>query len=72
MNALITEMKTRAKLLLKLLQTEHVAAKKRALMLSRKQNWELPTNWQLRHCLNLVSADAGFAHWPRHCARWAG
>lgn len=63
MNALITEMKTRAKLLLKLLHTEHVAAKKRALMLSRKQNWELPTSWQLRHCLNLVSADAGFTHW---------
>ena len=63
MNLLITEMKTRARLLLNLLQAGHVAGKKQALMLSRKQGWELPETWQLRHCLNLAAADIGFQHW---------
>ncbi|MET3138153.1 hypothetical protein AAKU61_002518 [Undibacterium sp. GrIS 1.2] len=63
MNALTTEIKTRARLLLKLLQTNNVAATKRALLLSRQHNWTLPETWQLRHCLNLAAADAGFQHW---------
>jgi len=63
MNALTTEIKTRARLLLKLLQNKNVAANKRALMLSRKQKWALPEEWQLRHCLNLAAADCGFQHW---------
>ena len=65
MNALTTEIKTRARLLLKLLQSNNVAARKRALMLSRKQHWELPEEWQLRHCLHLAAADCGFQHWEQ-------
>ena len=63
MNALTTEIKTRARLLLKLLQTNNVAATKHALLLSRQHNWTLPETWQLRHCLNLAAADVGFQHW---------
>ena len=65
MNALTTEIKTRARLLLKLLQNQNVAANKRALILSRKQKWELPEEWQLRHCLNLAAVDCGFQHWEQ-------
>jgi len=63
MNALTNEIKTRARLLLKLLQNNHLAARKRALILSRRQHWEIPEQWQLRHCLNLAAADCGFQHW---------
>ena len=63
MNALTTEIKTRARLLLKLLQNKNVVANKRALILSRKQKWELPDQWQLRHCLHLAASDCGFQHW---------
>lgn len=63
MNALTTELKTRARLLLRQLQNDEHVAKKRALQLSRQQHWELQTEWQLQHCLNLVAAEAGFQHW---------
>ncbi|MFZ6862169.1 DUF2087 domain-containing protein [Undibacterium sp. Ji67W] len=63
MNALTNEIKTRARLLLKLLESSNNAASKRALILSRKQRWDIPEQWQLRHCLNLAAADCGFQHW---------
>lgn len=63
MNALTTEIKTRARLLQKLLETRNTAASKRALILSRQRNWEIPDSWQLKHCMNLAAADAGFQNW---------
>ncbi|WP_428718335.1 DUF2087 domain-containing protein [Undibacterium curvum] len=63
MNPLIQEMKTRARLLLKLLQQGHAPACKHALVLSRQQHWTLPECWQLRHSLNLCAAELGFQHW---------
>ncbi|MFZ6773144.1 DUF2087 domain-containing protein [Undibacterium sp. SXout7W] len=63
MNALTTEIKTRARLLLNLLETGQHAAQKRALILSRQRGWTMPETWQLRHCLNLAAADTGFQHW---------
>jgi len=62
-HAFVSELKTRARLLLPLLQAQNAAAIKRARILSRQHRWELPEAWQLRHCLNLVAADAGFDHW---------
>ena len=63
MNALTTEIKTRARLLQKLLETRNTAASKRALILSRQRSWEIPESWQLKHCMNLAAADAGFQNW---------
>jgi len=63
MNPLISELKTRARLLLTLLQKQHPATRKRALILSRQHGWDLPEVWQLHHCLNLAAADCGFQHW---------
>lgn len=63
MNALTTEIKTRARLLQKLLESGNVAATRQATILSRQRNWELPAVWQLKHCMNLAAADAGFQNW---------
>ena len=63
MNAFTDEIKTRARLLQKLLQTGNVAALKRARIICRQQRWDIPEQWQLRYCLNLAAADAGFSGW---------
>ena len=63
MNALTTEIKTRARLLQKMLESNNAAASKQAIILSRQRNWEMPDHWQLKHCMNLAAADAGFQNW---------
>lgn len=65
MNALTTEIKTRARLLQKLLEARNVAAVRQAIILSRQHHWEMPETWQLKHCMNLAAADAGFHHWEQ-------
>ena len=63
MNAPVEELKTRARMLLKLLQSGFVPAQKRARVLGRLHNWDMPDEWQLRHCLNLVAVEIGFQNW---------
>ncbi|HTD03437.1 hypothetical protein [Undibacterium sp.] len=63
MNAPVTELKTRARLLLNALESVQPEAAARAQRISKKRRWPVPEAWQLRHCLNIVAAEAGFTHW---------
>ena len=71
MNAPVDELKTRARMLLKLLQSGFVPAQKRARVLGRLHDWDMPDEWQLRHCLNLVAAEIGFQNWE-HARNYLG
>jgi hypothetical protein len=59
----IEELKIRARLLRKALGQSESAAVARALAISKKRRWVIPQTWTLAHCLNLVSAEAGFDQW---------
>jgi hypothetical protein len=64
-NAAITELKTRARLLLNGLESDQPQALARAQYMSHKRRWAIPPTWQLQHCLNIVAAEAGFALWDQ-------
>lgn len=59
----LNELKIRARLLLKALHDGAPPALERSARLSKKQHWEIPAQWTLRHCLNIVACKAGFQHW---------
>lgn len=59
----ITELKTRARLLLNALQANQPASLERSTRICQKQAWPVPPSWPLRHTLNIVAAEAGFSHW---------
>lgn len=63
LNATLNELKTRARLLLNALESVQLQALARAQRISKKRRWPLPDEWQLKHCLNIVAAEAGFAQW---------
>ncbi|MES2068735.1 MAG: hypothetical protein V4488_00205 [Pseudomonadota bacterium] len=63
MNAPIAELKTRARLLLNALDGAQPQALARAQQASKKRRWPVPETWQLKHCLNIVAAEAGFSLW---------
>lgn len=59
----LTELKTRARLLLNALQADQPASLERSIRISQKQGWPVPPDWTLRHSLNIVACEAGFNHW---------
>lgn len=66
MSSPITELKTRARLLLNALQAETPASIARSTRISKQQAWPIPATadaWTLRHALNIVASEAGFKHW---------
>ncbi len=63
MSAAVTELKTRARLLLNALESAQPEALARAQRISKKRRWPLPESWQLKHSLNIVAGENGFAQW---------
>ncbi len=61
----ITELKTRARLLLNALQANDAASVERSTRISKKHGWPIPETWTLRHALNLAAGEAGFSHWEQ-------
>lgn len=57
------ELKIRARLLLKALQTQDASALARSHLASKKLAWPTPEKWTLRHAMNIVAFEAGFLHW---------
>jgi len=62
MNALITELKTRARIGLNAIHAGDFALVARAEAVSGKPRAH-PPEWKLRHCLGLVANAVGFADW---------
>jgi hypothetical protein len=65
MTAAITELKTRARLLLNGLEAAQPHALARAQHFSQKRRLAMLPAWQLRHGLNIVAAEAGFSSWQQ-------
>ncbi|HEU4852378.1 MAG TPA: hypothetical protein VFT37_09515 [Telluria sp.] len=65
------ELKVRARLLVNALRRNDPDALSTALAISAKRRWPEPQAWTLTHCMNLVSARAGFDHWD-HARRVLG
>lgn len=66
-----TEIKVRARLLLNALRRAGPDAILFARSVSASRRWPEPDQWTLTHCMNLVSARAGFDHWD-HARRVLG
>jgi hypothetical protein len=71
-DAALAELKTRARLLLKAAERADAAPLAAARELARRQRWPWPDGLQLKHTLNLVSAEAGFQHWDHARRELAG
>lgn len=66
MSSPVTELKTRARLLLNALHAKTPASITRSTRISKQQAWPIPATpeaWSLRHALNIVASEAGFKHW---------
>jgi hypothetical protein len=63
MSSPITELKTRARLLLNALHVKTPASIARSTRISQQQAWPIPDEWVLRHALNIVASEVGFNHW---------
>jgi hypothetical protein len=63
MNTLIREMKTRARLMANALDQRRPEALAAAKRVCDAQRWPWPERIQLKHALNIVSAQIGFDHW---------
>jgi hypothetical protein len=59
----VTELKTRARLLLNALRAGSPAVMQSSQRIARQQGWDVPDEWSLRHALNLAACEAGFSHW---------
>lgn len=59
----VSELKTRARLLLNSLRSNSPAVILRSTRIAKQQGWCLPDEWSLRHALNIVASEAGFIHW---------
>jgi hypothetical protein len=59
----VTELKTRARLLLNAVRTDTQYSIARCARISKQQGWQIPDEWTLRHALNIVAGEAGFNHW---------
>ena len=66
-----TEIKVRARLLLNALRRENPNAIATARSVAATRRWAQPGTWTLTHCMNIVSAQAGFDHWD-HARRVLG
>jgi len=66
-----TEIKVRARLLVNALRQQDPDAIARATSVAASRRWVEPDTWTLTHCMNIVSAEAGFAHWD-HARRVLG
>ena len=58
-----TEIKVRARLLVNALRRHDPEAIALASSVASSRRWSEPDTWTLTHCMNIVSARAGFAHW---------
>lgn len=75
MSSPVTELKTRARLLLNALHAATPASLERATRISKQQAWPLPAipdAWTLRHALNIVASEAGFKHWEHARSIFSG
>ena len=61
----VTELKTRARLLLNAMHANTPASIARSTRISKQQAWPIPQLWTLRHALNIVASEAGFSHWEQ-------
>jgi hypothetical protein len=59
----LTELKTRARLLLNALRANSPSVMHSSARIAKQQGWSLPEKWSLRHALNLAASEAGFHHW---------
>lgn len=59
----ISEIKTRARLLINALRRDDAGAHQLARTLCAKGRWSEPEEWTLGHCRNLESVRAGFDNW---------
>lgn len=59
----IEELKIRARLLRNALGRSDPDAARRAMETAKRRRWTEPQAWTLAHCLNIVSAQAGFEQW---------
>lgn len=59
----VTELKTRARLLLNALRAESPSVMQNSARIARQQGWPVPQEWSLHHALNLVACEAGFSQW---------
>lgn len=59
----LSEIKTRARLLINAIRRQDPDAQQLARSLSSKGQWTAPDEWTLGHCRNLVSVSAGFDNW---------
>lgn len=63
--ALLTELKTRARLRLNALDNNDPAIVNYALWLCKKRRWLVPTEWKLQHAFNIVASEIGFRDWEQ-------
>lgn len=63
MSSPITELKTRARVLLNALHAKTPASITRSTHVSKQKTWPIPNEWALHHALNIVASEAGFSHW---------
>jgi len=59
----LAELKTRARLRLRALKQGEASSVDRTRSTLAAQRWPWPQAWQLRLCLNVAAAEAGFSHW---------
>lgn len=66
-----TELKVQARLLVNALRRNDPEALVLAASVAQSRRWPTPDSWTLTHCMNIVSAQAGFDHWD-HARRVLG
>lgn len=71
MNPLIREVKTRARLLVNAVEQAQPKVLAQAQRVCETQRWPWPERLQIKHGLNIVSAQIGFEHWE-HARRVLG
>jgi hypothetical protein len=57
------ELKVQARLLINAIRSHDQEALAIARSVAQSRRWPEPASWTLTHCMNIVSARAGFDHW---------
>lgn len=65
------ELKVQARLLVNAIRRHDPDALALARSVAKSSRWLEPETWTLTHCMNVVSARSGFAHWD-HARRVLG